>query len=156
MGEPTSPESALREKLKVELQDARLLYTQKLIDLDELRDLKQHALRKYKKLVDALSISTASPAIPRLPPVMHTPPVQKRSASWLRDVAPEGGAENGSHSAPPCAKRRRQDVTLAVEPEIYQRLMTPQILRRRTPSKRKIILRSDDLAVLRNGDSAAS
>ena len=164
----SSPETALREKLKVALQDAKRLFDDDLIDEDELKDLKAHEICKYKKKLDSLATATTTtattvalspaatstetprpitPIVPSLPPLTHrTPPF----ASIHRYRADEEA--HAPFSAPPAIrKRRRSDATIYVEPEIYQRLTTPPIFRRRPRAKRRIVVRTADLAAFRSG-----
>ncbi len=164
----SSPETALREKLKIALQDAKRLFDDNLIDEDELKDLKAHEICKYKRKLDSLATATTTtattvalspaatstdtprpitPIVPSLPPLVHrTPPFASIRRYRGEDEPP------APFSAPPAIrKRRRGDPTIYVEPEIYQRLTTPPIFRRRPRAKRRIVVRTADLAAFRTG-----
>lgn len=133
-----SPDGVLREKLKVALRDAKRLFDENLIDENELKDLKAHELCKYKAQLNALT-PTSTPQSSRYRSSDDTPPPQ--SVPHLPAVRKRGCEDD--------------DLTLYVEPEIYERLTTPPIFRRRPRAKRRIVLKSADLAALQRDNTVA-
>lgn len=134
-----SPESILREKLKTALRDAKRLFDENLIDENELKDLKAHELFKYKTQQSAL---TSTPLTSPVAPCsvladdeeQATPPPLRREGELRRKRRINALSDD--------------ERTVFVEPEIYERLTTPPIFRRRPRAKRRIVLKSDELAQL--------
>jgi hypothetical protein len=133
----TQPE--LRDALKVALQDAKALFDDGLLDEQEYVDLKQLELRKYK---DALaSLSTAEQPGFSTPPRLAEPPAEEQT-----DPAPE------QEFTPPDQRVHTDQVeAIDVDPDVYERLRTPPIFRRRSATARRtVVLSRNDLDVLQS------
>jgi hypothetical protein len=135
----TQPE--LRDALKVALQDAKALFDDGLLDEQEYVDLKQLELRKYK---DALaSLSTGEQ------PGFTTPP---RATQSTGEPLPDPGPEE--ESTPPDQRvQSNLEEAIDVDPDVYERLRTPPIFRRRSATARRtVVLSRNDLDVLQSHD----
>jgi hypothetical protein len=132
-------QTELREALKVALQDAKALFDDGLLDEHEYVDLKQLELRKYK---DALaSLSGVEQSDLSTPPRQPRPPAEPQARN-----SPEQDSTI-QVPKPPAAHAEAMDV----DPDVYERLRTPPIFRRRSATARRtVVLSCNDLDVLQS------
>lgn len=169
-------QAQLREELYKALEDAKSMFNEGLVDEKEYGDLKSHELVKYKTAVAALSSAPVAhtphpakqqPDAPRPVSQPGTPPAQvvktdtnpapKRSAPVLSPSLPR--RQRPRPSSPPNEpegpvqedeKVADEGISLpdkvSVDPDMYERLRTPPIFRRKGAALRRTV-------VVNGGDS---
>jgi hypothetical protein len=158
-------QAQLREELVKALKDAKSMFSDGLVDEQEYGDLKSHELAKYKAAVAALS--SAPPATARFQP--ETSPNSKSSKPAPLEEGLEAlpGASSARHeaaqtSSPALSPERTPEDnefippaavagSVAVDPDMYERLRTPPIFRRRSAAlRRTVVLNGTDADSLRH------
>lgn len=162
-------ESALRDKLKVALQATRRLFDDGLVDENEFKDLKAHELRKYKEQLAAVTsapLPSSDDCTPRradlrpAPGEMRTPCADRSARGHLLSDGWHSGMKRPrEEDTPPLARSApgprgvSEKDLVYVDPEVFRRLTTPPIFRRRRAAgMRRIVLpiRSAELAALQD------
>lgn len=163
-------QAQLREELYKALEDAKSMFNDGLVDEKEYGDLKAHELVKYKTAVAALSSATAPPVAhppkqkpdaPRPVSQPQTPPAQvvrtdvnpapKRLAPVLSPSLSR--RQRPRPSSPPLQpdsalqegqKEADESISLpdkvSVDPDMYERLRTPPIFRRKGAALRRTVV----------------
>lgn len=168
-------QAQLREELSKALQDAKSMFNEGLVDENEYGDLKSHELKKYKTAVAALSSAPPAPAPeppsqqvppPRSIPLPRTPPRQvvrmdrnptlKRPAPVISTALPRHQKPRPSSPArrpeePVQEKEQVPDEAISlpekvsVDPDMYERLRTPPIFRRKGAAlRRRVVVNGTD------------